>query len=305
MKESPCILIVDDQQSEVAVLAEFLKARGYSITLAVDGFKALAACKVRLPDLILLDLQMPLMKGVDVCGRLKADEKTCHIPVILLRSTEEDAAGVTKDFADYPLLVKPLEAEDVLSLIKTMLRERGLREELRRKDTQVKELILADSVTSCRNLRYLTEFLKAELNQSVRYSSVFSLLTIEVDHHKNLLKTHGQEKFDLFLAELAVVIGRGCRKADLLARSGAAEFALAMPFTDVNGAVEVAERIRNAVEQSAFTFGDKTERSTVCLGVCQFRPEMDKEGEMLLSYARAAMSKAHEADGGNMTFVAE
>lgn len=304
MKDSPCILIVDDEQGEVALLAEFLKSHGYTITLAGDGFKALAACKVRVPDVILLDLQMPLMKGVDVCGKLLADEKTKNIPVILLKTANEDTAKIKPEFSDYPILVKPLEIQDVLSLVKTVLRERTLREELRQKDNQIKELILIDPVTSCRNLRYLNEFFKTELSQSTRYLSHFAILVLEVDRHKDLIKTYGQKGFDSLLAQLAVVLSRSSRKADLLSRSGAFEFVLAMPFTNADGAIEVAERIRNEIAQSTFTFGDQVDSVTVSIGISQFRSEMDKEGEMLLSYARAALVQAREA-GGNMSFMAE
>jgi diguanylate cyclase (GGDEF)-like protein len=200
--------------------------------------------------------------------------------------------------------VKPLEPLDVLSLVKTVLREKALKDELRKKDSQVKELSLTDNLTSLRNARYLFEFLHTELSQCSRYNNKLSVLTIEVDHQKELLKHYGQKGVDSLLSQLAVVLGRGLRRADLLSRTGPFEFVLALPFTNADGAVEVAERIRINVSQCVFTFGDKTGSATVSIGVCQFRSEMDTEGTMLLSYARAAMAQSRDT-GGNQSFLAE
>jgi diguanylate cyclase (GGDEF)-like protein len=303
VKDSQCVLIVDDQQAELTLVAEFLKSSGYAVTVATDGFKALAACKVRAPEVILLDLQMPLMSGLDVYNRLAGDEKTKYIPVIFLRG-EGQSGPAGKELEENPILVKPLEPQDVLSLVKTVLREKALKDELRKKDSQVRELSLTDNLTSLRNARFLSEFLHTELSQCSRYNNKLSVLAIEIDHQRELLKHYGQKGVDSLLGQLAVVMGRGLRKADLLSRTGPFEFVLALPFTNADGAVEVAERIRVNVSQGVFTFGDKTGSTTVSIGVCQFRSEMDTEGTMLLSYARAAMAQARET-GGNQTFMAE
>lgn len=303
MKESQCVLIVDDQQAELTLVSEFLKNSGFTVTTATDGFKALAACKVRSPDVILLDLHMPLMSGIDVFNRLASDEKTKFIPIIFLRS-QEQALPPLNDAEDSPILVKPLEPQDVLSTVKTALREKALKDELRKKDSQVRELSLTDTLTSLRNARYLFEFLHTELSQCSRYQNKLSTLSIEVDNPKELVKQYGGKGVDSLLSQLAVVIARGLRKADLLARTGPYEFVLALPFTNADGAVEVAERIRNNVASSIFTFADKTGQATVSIGVCQYRSDMDTEGTMLLSYARAALSQAKDA-GGNQTFMAE
>lgn len=303
MKESQCVLIVDDQQAELTLVSEFLKNSGFTVTTATDGFKALAACKVRSPDVILLDLHMPLMSGIDVYNRLASDEKTKFIPIIFLRSQEQPLPALN-DAEDSPILVKPLEPQDVLSTVKTALREKALKDELRKKDSQVRELSLTDTLTSLRNARYLFEFLHTELSQCSRYQNKLSTLSIEVDNPKDLVKQFGAKGVDSLLSQLAVVLARGLRKADLLARTGPYEFVLALPFTNADGAVEVAERIRVNVASSTFTFGDKTGQATVSIGVCQYRSDMDTEGTMLLSYARAALAQAKDA-GGNQTFMAE
>jgi PleD family two-component response regulator len=161
VKQNPSILIVDDEQANTAQVAEILKLGGYTVTTASDGFKALAACKVRLPDLILLDLYMPLMSGVDVYNRLRAEEKTKHIPVIFLKKKDEAGPALDKLVVEESsVLVKPFEAGDVTAMVKTVLREKFLKDELRKKEGQIKELTLTDPLTSFRNQRFLHEFLR-------------------------------------------------------------------------------------------------------------------------------------------------
>lgn len=305
MKTSPSILIVDDEQANTSHVAEMLKQGGYSVATASDGFKALAACKVRVPDLILLDLYMPLMSGMDVFNRLRTEEKTRHIPVIFLKKKEEPSPQLDKQaLEENPLLLKPLEAADVMALVRTLLREKFLRDELRKKEGQIKELALVDSLTSCKNSRFLSEFLKTELAQCFRYQHPLSVVVIEPDQFKDIQKAHATKGIDSLLLQLAVILSRQNRKSDVLARSGNSEFTMVLTHTDKNGAVEVAERLRVVIEQSTFTVADSEMRVTVSIGVSQFAQEMDLEGQTLMSHARAALAQARSS-GGNMTLIAE
>jgi CheY-like chemotaxis protein len=92
----PNILIVDDEQDSSLFISDLLRDAGFIPFVVSDGFKAVAACKVRMPDLVLLDLQMPLMSGLDVYKRLRADSKTRDIPVIFMRS-ESDHVPLDQD----------------------------------------------------------------------------------------------------------------------------------------------------------------------------------------------------------------
>jgi DNA-binding response OmpR family regulator len=80
----PKILIVEDEPHMVKIVQDRLAAKGYEIAVARDGEEALAQVKLERPDLILLDILMPKLDGFEVCKRLKADEKTRRIPVMIL-----------------------------------------------------------------------------------------------------------------------------------------------------------------------------------------------------------------------------
>lgn len=305
MKQNPSILVVDDEQANTAHVAELLKEGGYNVATASDGFKALAACKVRLPDLILLDLYMPLMSGVDVFNRLRNEEKTKHIPVIFLKKKDEPAPKLDKQaLEDNPMLTTPVDGPDVMSLVKTILREKFLRDELRKKESQLKELALVDPLTSFRNQRYLLEFLKAELAVCQRYQTRLSVVVMEPDNFKELQKAHGAKSSDSLLSQLAVVLSRQNRNADVLVRSGPSEFTMILTHTDKEGAINVAQRLCDAVSASTFTIGETAVRITVSIGITEYAAQMDVEGTLLMSHARAAMAQAHTS-GGNMILIAE
>ena len=304
MKHNPSILVVDDEQASAAVIVDVLRNSGYTVATASDGFKALAACKVRLPDLILLDLHMPLMSGVDVFNRLRNEDKTRYIPVIFTKKKDEPMPQMDQLTEENPVLSKPLDGGDLMALIKTILREKVLRDELRKKEGQIKELALIDPLTSLRNGRFLNEYLKTELAQCARYQTPLSLMIIEPDQYREVQKTFGFKGADSLVLQMAVVLSRHNRKSDVLAHCTPTEFAMVLTHTDKNGAIEVAERIRLIIEGSTFTIGEATTPVTASIGISQFAPTMDLEGNTLMSHARAAVAQGR-ANGGNVTLLAE
>jgi two-component system NtrC family sensor kinase len=132
------ILIVDDTLANLQLLTQMLTEQGYKIRPAVSGKLAFSFMQSMLPDLILLDIQMPEMDGYEVCEKLKADDKTREIPVIFISALTEVFDKV-KAFSvggvDY--ITKPFQAEEVLARVKTHLKLNQLQQQL---STQNQEL---------------------------------------------------------------------------------------------------------------------------------------------------------------------
>ena len=304
MASNLSILVVDDEPSNIELITDVLKSGGYSVASATDGFKAIAACKVRMPDLILLDLQMPLMSGLDVFKRLRADEKTREIPVIFLRRKGERASELAGAEDEHWVLSKPVAKEELLSRVKTALREHSLKKEIRKREVQLRELSLTDPLTSFRSVRYLAEFLRSEINQCRRYKVNISLVLLEVDAYKDILKNYGQSGANNLITQIAGMISAQNRDADIIVRLSESELGLFLSHTEIAGAVELAERLREAVAATQFNTLDRTFKATVSVGVSQLSDGMDDDGKMLISYARSAVTEAKKA-GGNMTLIAE
>ncbi|HEY9787775.1 MAG TPA: diguanylate cyclase [Candidatus Obscuribacterales bacterium] len=304
MKANYNILVVDDEQAHTIALCDLLKKAGYQVASANDGFKAIAACKVRTPDVIILDLHMPLMGGVEVFNRLRADEKTSHIPIIFLGSREQTLQDLKSPTEIEDVLFKPFEPQELLTRVKQVLREKALRDELRMKEQQIKELSLIDPLTQLKTSRYLTEFLKTGIKQSKRYKVPLSVVILEVDQYKELVRAIGKEAGDKVIQHLGQLIGKQMRDSDIVVRTGEFEFTVVLTCTDSQGAIEVAERLRVKISDSSFDANNMELNITVSVGLSQWSERMDDDGKVLISHARAALQQGH-ASGGNVTLMAQ
>jgi diguanylate cyclase (GGDEF)-like protein len=305
VKTSNNILVVDDEQAHAMLITELLRRAGYTVASANDPFKALAACKVRTPDLVILDLHMPLMGGMDVFERLRAEEKTSGIPIIFLGNKDKPLPPFkTEDTQAEDVIYKPFEPNELLSRVRSLLKVKQLRDELKSKDAEITELKMLDPLTSLKTPRYLTEFLVNGLKQSKRYNVPLSVVILEVDQHRELIKAIGKPAADSVIQQLSDILAKAMRDSDIVVRSGEFEFTLALTGTPVGGAIEVAERLRNKIALTNFIVGEMEFNITVSLGLCEFNKGMDDEGKILLSHARAALQQGH-LSGGNVTLKAE
>ena len=116
------ILIIDDTEDILVVVSRRLQSWGYETLTAPSGEEGLLLAEQQLPDLILLDIMMPKMKGRDVCVRLKSNPKTQHIPVIFLTAlglADHIKAGMDVGAEDY--IVKPFEPAELQERIAVCL----------------------------------------------------------------------------------------------------------------------------------------------------------------------------------------
>ena len=148
MNQSPAedinanILIVDDILANRRLLSSILTSKGYTISDALDGETALKKAREQQPDLILLDIRMPVMDGYEVCRRLKADEKTRNIPVVFVSALDSQAdktLGFELGGLDY--ITKPFQVKEVLARVGTQLALHKLQKQLAEQNAQLEQEI--------------------------------------------------------------------------------------------------------------------------------------------------------------------
>ena len=132
MHKPPRILIVDDNETNRDILRTRLGRQGYELVEAADGEEAMAAAREHLPDLILLDVMMPKVDGIEACRQLKADANLPFIPIILVTAkadTKDVVAGLEAGADEY--LTKPVDQAALAARVKSMLRSKELTDEVR------------------------------------------------------------------------------------------------------------------------------------------------------------------------------
>src|SRR5215467_4612208 len=140
MRTPPRILVVDDNPSNVDILRARLSTHGYEIVTAADGEEGLAAVREHLPDLILLDVMMPKLDGIEVCRRLRADASMPFIPVILVtaKSDPKDVVAALEAGGD-EYLTKPVDHGSLVARVKSMLRIKALHDEVQQQASQLQQ----------------------------------------------------------------------------------------------------------------------------------------------------------------------
>ncbi len=140
MRTPPWILVADDSAENREILSARLAANGYHVLTASDGEEALAVARAEQPDLILLDVMMPKVNGLDVCRRLKADASLPFMPVILVTArgdTQDIVAGLEAGADEY--LTKPVDQTALLARVKAALRIKSLQDTVQAQATQLAE----------------------------------------------------------------------------------------------------------------------------------------------------------------------
>ena len=150
-----------------------------------------------------------------------------------------------------------------------------------------------DSLTGCRNRRYFLEEVESELKRSARFAFPCCLAVLDIDHFKAVNDQHGHAAGDVLLRHFAQTVSACLRASDSLGRLGGEEFALLLPQTALDGAVELAERVRVAVESSSVRCGRVDVRFTVSIGVEQWRGADDSVENLIVRADHAMYAAKH------------
>lgn len=242
MNKEPVVLIVDDVASNVEVLANILKEK-YQIKIAQSGEKALElALKYPLPDIILLDIEMPSMDGFEVLKELKINSITKSIPVIFVTShdaTAQEEKGLLEGAVDY--ITKPIRPIIVKARIKTHL---TIKE-------QYDKLIYAashDQLTALYNRHHLNEEGGRKFSRALRYQDRLSVIMLDIDHFKEINDTYGHLVGDTILKEVAKTLNTSKRNEDFASRFGGEEFVILLDNCALEDAHNKAEILRKNIE---------------------------------------------------------
>ena len=190
------ILIVDDSRTIRQILKRVLVGDGYRVTEAADGSLGLAAIRSDRPDLVLLDVDMPVMDGLTTIRAMRADPEMSTLPVLFLTartSGTEVAEGLGLGAQDY--LRKPCEPSELLARVATTLQRSRQEEELRRRTQALDDLSTTDPLTSLGNRRRF-DLRARELAERGDADQLVGVIMVDIDHFKAVNDNEGHSVGD-------------------------------------------------------------------------------------------------------------
>ena len=256
------VLIADGEFETASLLEKHLSSAGYHVHVAHDGYTALTKARVMVPDLILLDLMIPGLRGVEVKNRLNRESMTLDIPVIFMTdkaTTDEKIQGFNLKADD--VVAKPFNLRELTARIDSL----SLR--YRERD----QALATDALTGLGNLHVFKRSLSQLFNVARRYERPFSLAIMDIDDFKLVNDRYGHSTGDHAIQVLAHCMKYSFRETDILIRYGGDEFVVLLPGTHLAEAKIVSEKLREKVEKYIFK-----KPMTISLGVVEFKKPLSR-----------------------------
>jgi len=290
------ILVVDDIPANIEILKIHLGDVGYDMLEACDGPQALEILNEQGDDidLVLLDVMMPGMSGLEVLKNIRNQNELMNIPVILVTANADDqnvAEGLDLGAFDY--IIKPYSLMVLLARVRTALREKERLDLLEKWAT-------TDPLTELLNRRFFFELAERETERSLRHKNAISYIMLDIDFFKKVNDEYGHIVGDQTLVSLSQLIKKQLRKVDFCCRFGGEEFVICLPDTELKQAKEVAERLRVTVNKMPLNCTNQTFNISVSLGIACNKE--NESPEQTISRADTALYKA-KAAGRNQTQV--
>ncbi len=306
---TPIILVADDEPLNLSLIKRRLEWENFQVVTALNGSEAVERAQAFLPDLIILDVMMPVLDGLQACRMLKEIPATREIPVIFLSaldSMDTKINGFSLGANDY--ISKPFRIEELIARVRVAIRLKRERDGLRRHAEEslqraevAREMSMADALTGLRNRFGLQRALQREFSEARRYTRPLSCLMIDIDHFKEINDTYGHAAGDAALMQAARILTEAVRGSDVICRYGGDEFIMLLSETPLDGAFALGEKVRLAASSRLFGNGERVFPLTFSIGAAELLP--DESGHDMLARADGALYDAKEGGRDRTEFA--
>jgi two-component system cell cycle response regulator len=292
------ILVVDDSETVRAVVADALADQGHELVEAGDGEEALRVAGEIVPDVVLLDVQMPVLDGWAVLARMQADPVLADVPVVMLTRTDDpEAIARALDGGAYDHLRKPFEPVELRARIGAAGRTGQAFAQLRAMNAELSDVAATDQLTGLANRREVDRVLRGPRDRD------FTVLLLDIDHFKAVNDDHGHDVGDRVLREVADRLKGSLRGADVIGRWGGEEFVVLLDGAEPSRTQIVTDRIMAAIRRP-LDLAVGPPGVTVSIGVAHRRAGDGERPDDAMRRADGALYRAKQ-DGRDRVAVAD
>jgi diguanylate cyclase (GGDEF)-like protein len=297
VETSPAILLAEDDPVTRMLMTRFLKNAGYEVDAVANGSEALDKMTRRYYPMLVTDWEMPEMDGIALCKAVRNMQLDGYVYALLLTARdakEHIITGLEAGADDY--LIKPVHEAELIARLNAGRRILTLEHSLRVANQRNRILSITDALTGAFNRRYLMEQLPREFERCRRYAFPLSVLMCDLDHFKEVNDQRGHAAGDDVLQQFASRAQKFIRSnSDWIARYGGEEFLIVLPETAHEGAVLVAEKIRQLVASSPFATRAGDTAVTASFGIAstgRSGPDLALKVETLIRAADESLYKS-------------
>lgn len=277
------VLVVDDDEPTRNLLRELCESSNFRVIAAENGEEAMEQIVAHKPDLVLLDLMMPLKDGFSVLKWAREDERFAELPIIVLTAMGEmDGKIRGMELGADDFVTKPFKLIELQTRISSALMVREYRRRLFDAEEELAQLRAVDPVTGAGTYSHLKASLDAELARSRRYGRPASCLMVGFENYADMRYALGREACDAYLMRLFQGVLSCLRAADRLFRIDNDEFVVLLPETDLAGSKLVSRRILDILKDITADGPQGLIRVNVRCGGSSFPSEMVRSSEDLL-----------------------
>ncbi|MBB3212211.1 diguanylate cyclase (GGDEF)-like protein [Herbaspirillum sp. Sphag1AN] len=290
-QEQSRILIIDDNAASIRLLSGMLKDVG-RVFFATSGKAGIEMAREQQPHLILLDVEMPVLNGYEVCRLLKEDSETERASIIIVTahsSMESEIQALEAGAVDF--ITKPLSHPVVRARVQSQLK-------LQHQATALQRLANRDGLTGLFNRRYFDQLIETEFLRHRRQNMSLGLALLDIDHFKAFNDGYGHLEGDACLKKITETLEAGQKRpGEVVARFGGEEFVVLFPHTTLDEASKSAAWLCQAISdlQYPHQFASGSHVVTISVGVSALIPDEANSVRQLIECTDKALYQAKSA----------
>lgn len=265
------VLVVDDDVELLTFVSATLLSQGFLVKQAQSGNEAIELLQTWTPDLVILDVNMPGLNGLETLKKIKStDFFTAIIFLTADSKTEQVIIGLDAGADDY--MTKPFSPNELLARVRAQLRIKDLTDQLQIANEKLQALVEIDDLTGLFNMRNIYMKLDYEIKRAQRYQRHIAVVMMDMDHFKTVNDQNDHLFGSFVLKEVGGIIRHSIRDTDIGARYGGDEFIIILTETDNEGVKIFCERLRQKIANYEFDNGESKMKLTSSIGYAIAKP---------------------------------